>query len=45
MVKVICREYGIAEATYYTWKRKYGSMEVADLKPIKEFENEEWRLK
>ena len=34
-VKAICREYGIAEATYYTWKRKYGGMEVADLKRLR----------
>ena len=40
-VKAACREYGIAEATYYTWKRKYGGMEVADLKRLKELENEE----
>ena len=30
-VKTVCREYGIAEGTYYTWKSKYGGMEVADL--------------
>ncbi len=23
-VKAVCREYGIAEATYYRWKRKIG---------------------
>ena len=25
--KAVCREYGIAEGTYYTWKSKYGGME------------------
>ena len=45
MVKVICREYGIAEGTYYTWKSKYGGMEVADLKRLKELEEENRRLK
>tara|TARA_B100000700_G_C14625129_1_gene660085 strand:+ start:247 stop:699 length:453 start_codon:yes stop_codon:yes gene_type:complete len=44
-VKAICREYGVAEGTYYTWKSKYGGMEVADLKRLKELEDENRRLK
>ena len=44
-VKAVCREYGIAGATYYTWKSKYGGMEVADLKRLKELEEENRRLK
>ena len=44
-VKAVCREYGIAEGTYYTWKSKYGGMEVADLKRLKELEEENRRLK
>ena len=43
--KAVCREYGIAEDTYYTWKSKYGGMEVADLKRLKELEEENRRLK
>ena len=26
LVKDICREYGISDATYYKWKAKYGGM-------------------
>ena len=37
-VKAVCREYGVAEGTYYTWKSKYGGMGVADLKRLKELE-------
>ena len=44
-VKAVCREYGVAEGTYYTWKSKYGGMEVADLKRLKELEEENRRLK
>ena len=43
--KAVCREYGISEGTYYTWKSKYGGMEVADLKRLKELEEENRRLK
>ncbi len=44
-VKAVCREYGVAEGPYYTWKSKYGGMEVADLKRLKELEEENRRLK
>jgi putative transposase len=44
-VKVICREYGISEATYYNWKSKYGGMEASDIKRLKELEEENRRLK
>ena len=26
MVKDVCREYGMSDATYYNWKAKYGGM-------------------
>jgi putative transposase len=45
MVKDVCREYGISEATYYKWKAKYGGMEASDLKRLKELEDENRRLK
>lgn len=38
--KEICRELGISEATFYNWKAKYGGMEVADVKKMKEMEAE-----
>ena len=45
MVKEICRENGISDATYYKWKSKYGGMEAADIKRLKELEDENRRLK
>ena len=45
MVKDICRKYGISDATYYKWKSKYGGMEVADLKRMKELERELSQMK
>lgn len=44
-VKEVCREYGVSEATYYTWKSKYGGMEASDIKRLKELEDENRRLK
>lgn len=45
LVKDICREYGISDATYYNWKSKYGGMEASDVKRLKELESENQRLK
>ena len=45
MVKEVCREYGISDATYYNWKSKYGGMEASDMKKLKELEDENRRLK
>ena len=44
-VKEICRKHGISDATYYTWKSKYGGMSAADLKRLKETEAELSQLK
>jgi len=32
LVKDMCREYGISNATYYNWKAKYGGLEASDVK-------------
>ena len=45
MVKEVCREYGISDATYYNWKSKYGGMEASDMRRLKELEDENRRLK
>ena len=45
LVKEVCREYGISDATYYNWKSKYGGMEASDVKRLKELEEENHRLK
>jgi putative transposase len=41
----VWRRHGIAEATLYKWKAKYGGMEVADAKRLKGLEDENRRLK
>lgn len=44
-VSELCREYGIAEQTFYNWKAKYGGMDVNELKRVKDLEEENARLK
>jgi len=44
-VKEICREHEISDATYYQWKSKFGGMEAADVRRLKELEDENRRLK
>ena len=35
-VEEVCREFNISEQTFYRWRRKYGRMDMADAKRIKE---------
>lgn len=39
LVKEVCREYGISDATYYNWKTKCGGMEASDVKRLKDLED------
>ena len=44
-VKGICRSLGIAEQTYYRWRKDYGGMKVSQARRLKELERENGRLK
>ncbi len=41
----LCRMYGISDVTFYTWRKKYGGMEVSDAKRLKQLEDENRKLK
>lgn len=45
LVKDVCREHGISDATYYNWKAKYGGMESSDIRKMKQLEEENLKLK
>ena len=45
LVKDICREHGISDATFYNWKAKYGGLQVSDVRRMKDLEEENARLK
>ncbi len=44
-VNEIWRSYGISSATYYKWQATYGGLEAADIKRLKELEQENSKLK
>ena len=43
--KTLCREFGIANATFYAWKKKFADMTVNEAKRFRELEQENSKLK
>ena len=41
----LARKHGVSEATLYNWKAKYGGMDVAEAKRLKQIEDENAKLK
>ena len=44
-VEEVCRKMGIAEGTFYNWKKKYGGLGVTELRRLKQLEEENRQLK
>jgi putative transposase len=44
-VAEVCRKYGISDATYYSWKSKFGGMTVSEAQRLKALEAENAKLK
>lgn len=44
-VSDLCRKYGISDATFYNWRKKYGGLEVNEARRLKQLEEENRRLK
>lgn len=44
-VTEVCRKLGVAEQTFYRWKKKFGGMGVAELRKLRQLEDENKRLK
>jgi putative transposase len=40
-----CRKHGIADVTFYRWKRMYGGMQTSEVQRIKSLEKENKQLK
>jgi putative transposase len=44
-VAALCREHGMSAASFYKWRAKYGGMDASMMRRLKEFEDENRRLK
>ena len=44
-VAEICRRHGISDATFYTWRSRFGGMEVSDARRLKALDEENRKLK
>jgi putative transposase len=44
-VEEVCRKAGISQATYYSWKTKYGGLMPSEMKRLKQLEEENGKLK
>ena len=44
-VAEICRQMGVSEPTFYRWKKKYSGLGVAEVRRLKQLEEENRKLK
>jgi putative transposase len=44
-VAEVCRKLGIAEQTFFRWKKKYGGLGVVELRRLRQLEEENRQLK
>lgn len=41
----ICRKMGVAEQTFYRWKKRFGDLGVGEIRRLRQLEEENRRLK
>ena len=44
-IEEICRKMGISEPTFYRWKKVYAGMGIAEIRRLKQLEDENAKLK
>lgn len=44
-VKELCRQNGFSDASFYTWRAKFGGMTIPDAKRLRDLEVENTQLK
>ena len=44
-VEEICRKMGISQATFYAWRKTFGGLGVAELRRLRQLEEENRKLK
>lgn len=44
-IKEYCRQKDVSEQTFYKWRKRFGTMEVEDVRQLKHLQKENARLK
>ena len=44
-VPKVAKRHGVSEQTIYAWRKRYGKLDVADVRRLRELETENARLK
>jgi putative transposase len=44
-ILALCKDKGISEATFYTWRKRFGGLQTRDVQRLRELEKENARLK
>ena len=44
-VEEVCRKMGISDATFYNWRKKFGGLGPAEVRRLKQLEEENAKLK
>ena len=44
-IAALCKEKGVSEATFYTWRKKFGGVNTKEVQRLRELEKENARLK
>jgi len=44
-IREVCRKLGVSEQTFFPWKRKFAGMGVAEVRRLKQLEEENRKLK
>jgi putative transposase len=44
-IKELCRKYGVSDATFYAWRKKYGGLGAEEMRRLKQLEDENSKLR
>ena len=44
-MREICREYGVSDATFYIWKKKYSGLGLEELRELRQLREKNGKLK
>ncbi len=44
-IRDVCRKHNVTEQTFYRWRSKFGSMDVSEVRRLKDLERENNELK